>query len=175
MAKPDVRDAHALIGEIRRGGVGLYAGTSISVRPSRQRLLRPLERVHVVEVPSALLHDEDAVAQRLTAKGIYPNEAVGWRQCPAGPVEHHSPWGSYSGAALVHDWLYRTRTNCASSTKTITKEEADRVFYELMLEDGVRKSRAWVMWQAVAFLGGKAWSRMKEDDDRLVEANFANA
>jgi Protein of unknown function (DUF1353) len=85
------------------------------------------------------------------------------------------PWGSYSGAALVHDWLYRTRTCCASSTKTITKEEADRVFYELMLEDGVRKSRAWVMWQAVAFLGGKAWSRMKEDDDRLVEANFANA
>jgi hypothetical protein len=44
-----------------------------------------------------------------------------------------------------------------------------------MLEDGVRKSRAWIMWQAVAVLGGKAWSRMKEDDDRLVEANFANA
>jgi hypothetical protein len=85
------------------------------------------------------------------------------------------PWGSYSGAALVHDWLYRTRTSCASRSKTITKEEADRVFYELMLEDGVRKSRAWVMWQAVAFLGGKAWTRMKEDDDRLVEANFANA
>ena len=84
-------------------------------------------------------------------------------------------WGSYSGAALIHDWLYRTRTRCAGCTKTITKEEADRVFYELMLEDGVRKSRAWVMWQAVAFLGGKAWSRMKEDDDRLVEANFANA
>jgi Protein of unknown function (DUF1353) len=65
------------------------------------------------------------------------------------------PWGSYSGAALVHDWLYRTRTSCASSTKTITKEEADRVFYELMLEDGVRKSSAWVMWQAVAFLVGR--------------------
>ena len=30
--------------------------------------------VHVVEVPSALVHDEDAVAQRLTAKGIQPNE-----------------------------------------------------------------------------------------------------
>jgi hypothetical protein len=85
------------------------------------------------------------------------------------------PWGSYSGAALVHDWLYRTRTSCAGSTKTITKKEADRVFYELMLEDGVRKSRAWVMRQAVALLGGKAWSRMKEDDGKRVEATFATA
>jgi hypothetical protein len=86
------------------------------------------------------------------------------------------PWGSYSGAALVHDWLYRTRTSCASSTKTITKEEADRVFYELMLEDGVRKSRAWAMWQAVALWGGVAWSQMKkDDDDKLVEAALATA
>jgi Protein of unknown function (DUF1353) len=45
----------------------------------------------------------------------------------------------YSGAALVHDWLYRTRRSCAGSMKTITKGEADRVFYELMLQDGVRK------------------------------------
>jgi hypothetical protein len=30
--------------------------------------------VHVVEVPSALLHNEDALAQRLTAKGIQPND-----------------------------------------------------------------------------------------------------
>jgi len=85
------------------------------------------------------------------------------------------PWGSYSGAALVHDWLYRTRRTCASSTKTITKEEADRVFYELMLEDGVHKSRAWTMWQAVALWGGKAWSQMKKDDDKLVEAALATA
>jgi hypothetical protein len=51
----------------------------------------------------------------------------------------------------------------------------DRVFDELMLQDGVRKNRAWFMWKAVAVLGGKAWSRMKEDDDKLVEATFATA
>jgi hypothetical protein len=39
-----------------------------------ERLLRPQERVHVIEVPVTLIHDEDAVAQLLTAKGIYPNE-----------------------------------------------------------------------------------------------------
>ena len=37
-------------------------------------LLRPQERVHVVEVPVGLLHNEDAVAQSLAAKGIRPNE-----------------------------------------------------------------------------------------------------
>jgi hypothetical protein len=31
-------------------------------------------RVHVIEVPVALIHDEDAVAQLLAAKGIYPND-----------------------------------------------------------------------------------------------------
>jgi hypothetical protein len=39
-----------------------------------ERLLRPQERVYVLEVPVALIHDEDAVAQLLAAKGIYPDE-----------------------------------------------------------------------------------------------------
>jgi hypothetical protein len=39
-----------------------------------ERLLRPQEQMHVIEVPAALLHDEDAVAQLLAVKGIYPNE-----------------------------------------------------------------------------------------------------
>jgi hypothetical protein len=39
-----------------------------------ERLLRPQERVHVIEVPVALIHDEDAVAQLLATKGIHPNE-----------------------------------------------------------------------------------------------------
>jgi hypothetical protein len=39
-----------------------------------ERLLRPQERVHVVEVPVGRIHDEDAVAQLMATKGIYPNE-----------------------------------------------------------------------------------------------------
>jgi hypothetical protein len=39
-----------------------------------ERLLRPQERVHVVEVPVGLLHDEDAVAQLMAAKGIHPTD-----------------------------------------------------------------------------------------------------
>jgi hypothetical protein len=36
-----------------------------------ERLLRPQERVYVVEVPVGLLHDEDAVAQLMAAEGIH--------------------------------------------------------------------------------------------------------
>jgi hypothetical protein len=39
-----------------------------------ERLLRPQERVYVVEVPVGLLHDEDAIAQLMAAEGICPNE-----------------------------------------------------------------------------------------------------
>jgi hypothetical protein len=86
-------------------------------------------------------------------------------------------WGSYSGAALVHDWLYRSHlvTSCASSRKKVTKQQADRVFYELMLKDGVAKSKAWAMWQAVALCGGKAWSQNDGDDETMVETALATA
>jgi hypothetical protein len=39
-----------------------------------ERLLRPQERVYVVEVPVGLLHDEDAVAQLMAAEGIHTSE-----------------------------------------------------------------------------------------------------
>jgi hypothetical protein len=85
------------------------------------------------------------------------------------------PWGSYSGAALVHDWLYRRHRLRSVTNREITKEEADRVFYELMLEDGVWKIRAYTMWLAVALCGRKAWSQNKDDQDTLVEAALASA
>ena len=59
------------------------------------------------------------------------------------------PWGMYSGAALVHDFLY--------STKPCTREQADRVLLQLMIEDGVRPERATVMYRAVQALGQDRW------------------
>jgi Protein of unknown function (DUF1353) len=61
-------------------------------------------------------------------------------------------WGTYSGAALIHDWLYRTRP------PGVTRREADRVFLELMLEDGVPLDQARLMHQAVRWFGDKAWN-----------------
>jgi Protein of unknown function (DUF1353) len=57
------------------------------------------------------------------------------------------PWGAYSGAALIHDYL------CDMRPPGISSDEAHRVFYELMLEDGVPKRESWIMYKSVLRFG----------------------
>ena len=56
-------------------------------------------------------------------------------------------------AALVHDYLYWTRTG--------TKEEADNIFYEIMIQEGMVGWKAKAAYKAVDLFGRSAW----EDDD----------
>jgi uncharacterized protein DUF1353 len=58
-------------------------------------------------------------------------------------------WGRYSGAALVHDYLYRE--------KPCMRWEADRVFLELLVEDRVPPRRALTMFRAVRTFGARCW------------------
>lgn len=55
--------------------------------------------------------------------------------------------------AAVHDYLYTHLTH------RFTKREADRIFYEALLEEGTRPSLAWIMWQAVRVGGRGAWGQ----------------
>ena len=55
----------------------------------------------------------------------------------------------YDRATCLHDWLY--------GTWITDRKEADRLFYEAMLDDHVPKSRAWIMYRAVRAFGGSAW------------------
>lgn len=57
------------------------------------------------------------------------------------------PWGPYSGAALVHDFL------CEKRPAGINSDKAHRIFYDLMIEDGVVMNDAWVMYTAVRRFG----------------------
>jgi hypothetical protein len=57
------------------------------------------------------------------------------------------PWGPYSGAALIHDYL------CDVRPPGISSDQAHRIFYDLMIEDGVVKNDAWVMYKAVQRFG----------------------
>jgi hypothetical protein len=59
-------------------------------------------------------------------------------------------------AAFVHDWIYRNHP------AGWTKEEADLLFYELLLEDGVPKWRAWLACQGVNWFGRLAWETRGE-------------
>lgn len=55
-------------------------------------------------------------------------------------------------AAIAHDYIYRTHP------EGWTKEEADDMFYDLLVEDGVPKWRAWLAYKAVDLFGGWSWN-----------------
>src|SRR5262245_50408201 len=74
-----------------------------------------------------------------------------------GQVWHRfPPWGRWSGAAIVHDYLYATRPN------GIDRETADKVFLELMRADRVRYGDYSIMYSAVREFGDRAWNKYRK-------------
>jgi hypothetical protein len=59
-------------------------------------------------------------------------------------------WGAYSGAALIHDWLYHQHLGHRS--------DADRILLELLIEDRVPPDQAMMMHRAVRLFGGDYWN-----------------
>ncbi|MBR1951470.1 MAG: DUF1353 domain-containing protein [Lentisphaeria bacterium] len=57
-------------------------------------------------------------------------------------------------AAFCHDFIYRTHP------AGWTKEEADQMFYDILVRDGVPRWRAWIAYQGVKWFGGWAWRDM---------------
>ena len=67
-------------------------------------------------------------------------------------VWHRFPrWGRWSGAALIHDFFYRTKP------AGLTRYRADRIMFELMKQDGVRYGDAAIIFRAVREFGESAW------------------
>lgn len=60
-------------------------------------------------------------------------------------------WGRWSGAAIVHDFFYRTKP------AGITRYRADRVMLELMHADKVRYGDARKVYLAIRAFGDAAW------------------
>ena len=73
-----------------------------------------------------------------------------WRVVP--------PWGRYSPAAVVHDYLYHTGK--------VSRLAADRLFLELMAALGVPLWKRQIMYWAVRLGGWLAWnaSRKRETE-----------
>lgn len=67
------------------------------------------------------------------------------------------PWSLSIAAPLVHDYLYwhcgDPPAGSVIPRRRYLKPEADRLFHDLMLEEGVSRSRAFVAWLAVRMFG----------------------
>ena len=59
------------------------------------------------------------------------------------------PFGKYTGAAVIHDFLYQTQP--------CTKEEADHVLAEAMDANGVPHAERMAIYDGVKFGGQAAW------------------
>ena len=65
-------------------------------------------------------------------------------------------WGLYSSAALIHDYLYSMRGDI--NNEVYTRRQSDDIFYKIMIEDGVNKFKARIMWLFVRATGWKVWN-----------------
>lgn len=55
-------------------------------------------------------------------------------------------------AGVAHDWIYRTQP------EGWTREEADKMFYDLLVEDGMLRCRARLAYLGVRIGGWRAWN-----------------
>lgn len=71
-----------------------------------------------------------------------------------------SPIDRYTRAAIVHDWLYiyhKVIRTTDTKESTITRKEADDIFYKLMGRDKVPDWKRKILWSAVRLFGYPAW------------------
>lgn len=67
------------------------------------------------------------------------------------------PFGDYTDAAIVHDYLY----SIYCKYKEITREQADKIFLELMKRLGVPLWKRQLMYRGVRMFG---WLFFRKDD-----------
>lgn len=78
-----------------------------------------------------------------------------WRLCP--------PWGLSMRAAAAHDSIYRR------PDVLVTREQADRMFLEVMSQDGVAWWQRQIMYRAVQLFGWAAFRERKNYGNKNIE------
>lgn len=71
------------------------------------------------------------------------------------------PDGLHRAAALYHDWIYLNK-GVLPDTTTYSRAQADKCFFELMIECGVSERRAKIAYEGVRLGGWAVWNRPKE-------------
>lgn len=92
-----------------------------------------------------------------TKSGLYISAPIGFVTDLASIPRIFQPMypvhGKHTPAAVIHDYLYSER----SGDKRFTRKESDQIFHEAMLELGVRKTKAYLMYLAVRVGGRLVW------------------
>lgn len=103
------------------------------------RVVTPLGEI--VEIPDGFVTDFASVPRFF------------WRVIP--------PWGDYSPAAVIHDYLYASGK---IDDRKIKRSEADDTFYAVMKQLGVSRWKSWLMHKAVRVGGWIGWNAYRALD-----------
>jgi len=91
----------------------------------------------IIEIPDGLITDLASVPRLFWS--IFP------------------PFGKYSQAAVLHDFLYREQF--------YTRKESDKIFLEAMKVLGVSSIKRKTMYRAVRWFGWKAWNKHSKNKE----------
>ena len=108
----------------------------------------------IPELITKWLDTDDGLAELVepfTWKGIIVPSGFVTDGCSVPQIAHTiiPKWGTGTKAGVIHDKIYVTHE--------ITKEEADRLFYECLKDLDVDRILLWMMYQAVKIGGDSAW------------------
>lgn len=142
---------HQILGE----NIGVHGGLDISLLADGRRAIlnepfsvKVREHDLLITVPEAFMTDFASIPRLF------------WTILP--------PWGKYSPAAVVHDFLYWS--------KMVRRKEADQVFLILMQRLGVATWKRRIMYRAVRIFGGFRYGKNnKKREDKGVAPNVLRA
>lgn len=77
---------------------------------------------------------------------------------PRGLSRFLPPWGDYSTAAIIHDYMYE-HAPCG-----VTRFQTDTTFYDCMKKSNVGFVARWLITGAVMLFGGAPWNRYRESE-----------
>jgi len=133
-----------------KGKKTVYAGSAIGVNGAMQFELMPNGRSARL-INEFVVKISEKITIRIPAGFVTDFASVPrffWRIVP--------PWGRYSPAAVVHDYLY--------ASGMVKRAEADRIFLRLMKKLGVPYWKRHVMYLGVRAGGRKAWNEHRNKD-----------
>lgn len=77
------------------------------------------------------------------------------------------PYGRHGRAAVVHDWLYLQRPEVTTRARGVMfrdlmpRRDADGIFRRIMIESGVPRWKAWLLWAGVRLGGWRSWGKRR--------------
>ena len=118
-------------------------------RPARWRVVEDIQLFNdwVTDYPNAL---EKTVC--ITVPADFTTDGASIPR-PFWPL--FSPTGKHMRAAILHDYLYQElRDNYHPGARKAKRRDADKLFYLAMLDSGIGRWRAKLMYWAVRLFGG---------------------